>query len=191
MSVAACGSDTFDVPEGFFGAVSAEEPRAALIGRDLLVAGASAADAAVAMYFALAVTLPSSGGLGANGSCLVFHPDQSIRGGPYSDERAEDPPYERLRFYPARSSNTGNAIALPLGPRAMFALHARYGRRQFDEMVTIAERLARFGAPVSRALALDLAVDGAVLEADATAARQFLVNGRPLDQEDALSQPIG
>jgi len=195
LALAGCsGDDTFEVPEGFFGATAAEEPRAALIARDLMVAGASAADAAVAMYFALAVTLPSSGGLGANGSCLVFHPDPDIRGGPYSDRRAAAgggtivPPYERLSFYPSPASDNGPTVAVPLGPRAMFALHARYGRRQFDELVTIAERLARFGMPVSRALAEDLATDSAVLESDPNAARQFLVNGRPVDQQDAIQQ---
>ena len=56
---------------GAFAAVSADESRAAEIGRDILQSGGNATDAATAMYFALAVTLPSAAGLGASGACIV------------------------------------------------------------------------------------------------------------------------
>src|SRR5258707_6532499 len=39
-----------------FAAVTADESRAAEVGRDVLLGGGNAADAAVAMYFAMAVT---------------------------------------------------------------------------------------------------------------------------------------
>lgn len=169
------GSDTRDVPTGFFGSLAVEEPRAALLARDVLVNGGSAADAAVIAYFALAATLPSSGGLGATGSCVVFEP-------------AKTPRFERLEFYPAPASADGPTVALPIGPRAMFALNARYGRTKFEELLIAAERLARFGEPVSRALAIDLAADGAVLRDDPAAARVFLPAGRPLGQQDSLVQ---
>ncbi|MBL6597811.1 MAG: gamma-glutamyltransferase [Alphaproteobacteria bacterium] len=141
--LAGCGAEPFEVQEGFFGGVAADEPRAALVMRDVLVEGGRAADAAVAGYFALSVTLPSSAGLGASGSCVVFDP---------SSQR-----FEHLDFPAKVSSGQGPAIALPLAPRAMFALHARYGRLRFEALVTEAERLARFGEPVSARLAADLA----------------------------------
>src|SRR5262245_32961814 len=56
------------VATGSSAAVAAAESRAAEIGRDILVNGGNATDAAAAMYFALAVTLPSAGALGASGA---------------------------------------------------------------------------------------------------------------------------
>lgn len=169
------GSSTKDVQEGFFGALAVEEPRAALLARDVLVSGGSAADAAVITYFALAATLPSSGGLGATGSCVVFEP-------------AKSPRFERLEFFATPASTSGPTVSLPTGPRAMFALNARYGRTKFEELVIAAERLARFGEPVSRSLALDLAADGTALNGDPETARVFLPGGRALGQQDSLVQ---
>lgn len=176
LALSGCaGSDTKEVPEGFFGSVAVEEPRAALLARDVLVNGGNAADAAVVAYFALAATLPSSGGLGATGSCLVFEP-------------AKAPRFERLAFYPTPASADGPTVALPTGPRAMFALNARYGRTKFEELLIEAERLARFGEPVSRAFALDLAADGRAVAGDSRVAGAFLPGGRPLNQQDMLIQ---
>ena len=140
--LAGCGSEPFQVDEGFFGGVAADEPRAALIMRDILVEGGKAADAAVAGYFALSVTLPSSAGLSAAGSCLVFDPEAKR--------------YEQLDFQAQPASDMTNAVSLPIAPRAMFALHARYGAIRFERLIVEAEKLARFGERVSSRLATDL-----------------------------------
>lgn len=197
LTLSACaGDDTFGVTEGFYGATAAEEPRAALIARDVLVNGGSAADAAVAMYFALAVTLPSSAGLNANGACLMFQPAEGRVVSPFSTDRSgpdgfKNPPYEVLSFPPTPAASpaaSGQTVAIPLGPRAMFALHAKYGRLNFETLIAQAERLARFGTPVSRALATDLAPRGSVFAGDEAASRVFLRNGRTLGQEEGFSQ---
>ncbi len=129
------------VVEGFAGLVAADEPRAAVIGRDILGNGGNAADAAVAMYFAMAVTLPSRVGLGGGGVCSVF--DNGDRAG------------AALTFLPVTGPSGG---VVPAGPRAMAALHARQGLQRWSQLLTPAENLARFGHGVSRAFAADLAV---------------------------------
>jgi gamma-glutamyltranspeptidase/glutathione hydrolase len=174
-TLVACGAQPFEVQEGFFGGVAADEPRAALIMRDVLVEGGRATDAVVAGYFALSVTLPSSAGLSATGSCVVFDP---------LSER-----YERLDFPALPSADQGAVIALPLAPRAMFALHARYGRLRLEKLIAGAEHLARFGEPVSARLGADLGwVDPTMLQ-DLTVAEAFgRQGGGVLGQGEMLTQ---
>jgi gamma-glutamyltranspeptidase/glutathione hydrolase len=134
-----------------FAAVAADESRAAEIGRDILQNGGNAADAAAAMYFAMAVTLPSAAGLGASGACIVH--DQK--------NRSE----EAMVFPPIAASGTigGQAFAVPAGVRAITLMHVRHGQLRWEQAVGPAERLARGGVPVSRALSRDLRAAGGVM----------------------------
>lgn len=155
---------------GFAGLVAADEPRAAVIGRDVLTGGGNAADAAVAMYFAMTVTLPSRASLGSGGVCVVF--DNGDKTG------------EVLEFVP-RPSGAG---AVPVGARAMAALHARQGLTNWGELVSPAENLARFGHGLSRAFARDLAAFGTRIAADPELARTFQANGAVPGEGDRLTQ---
>ena len=158
--------------EGFAGLVAADAPRAAVVGRDVLGNGGNAADAAVAMYFAMAVTLPSRASLGTGGVCVVF--DNGDRNG------------EVIDFSPRRS---GSGL-LPLAVRGMAALHARQGLLRWGELISPAENLARFGHGVSRAFARDLAQAGHIIAGDPEMARTLRSNAGAVPQEgDRLVQP--
>ena len=132
--------------QGFLGGVAVDEPRAALVGRDILSSGGSAADVAVAVSFALSVTLPSSASLGGGGVCVVHDVESSIT--------------ESLDFLPAvpKSIPAGAIlpVAVPGTVRGLALLHAKYGRLPWKQLVSPAESLARFGNQVSRAFARDL-----------------------------------
>ncbi len=150
---------------GGFSAVAADESRAAEVGRDILQAGGNAADAAVAMYFAMAVTLPSAAALGASGACVV-HNDKTKAA-------------EAFVFPPIAAPGAvgGHAFSVPTGVRAITLMHVRHGRLRWEQTVTPAERLARFGVPVSRALSRDMQAGGALLGADREARRIFTGRG--------------
>jgi len=169
--------------QGFLGGVVADEPHAALIGRDALSLGGNAADAAVAIGLSLAVALPSRASLGAGGACLAYSPDTKSANGGVP---------EAIMFLPRPPSQEGaNAdrpAALPMLARGLYLLHARYGRRPFESLVVPAERMARFGIPVSRALANDLSVVAGPLMADPGAQAIFSRNGAVLKEGDPLVQ---
>lgn len=168
---------------GFLGGVVADEPRAAVVGREVLSAGGTAADAAVAMGFALAVTLPSRAGLGGGGACLAYSPD------PASVNRGEP---EAILFTPVAATASTTAMdrpaAVPMMGRGLFALHARYGRRPFETLIVPAEQMARFGVSASRAFVRDLALVAGPLFADPAARAIFSHNGTPLGEGDQFVQ---
>ena len=71
--------------QGFLGGVVADEPLAALAGREALSTGANAADAATAIMTTMWVTLPSRAGLGGGGACLAY----------FASPKSPKPPSER------------------------------------------------------------------------------------------------
>lgn len=170
--------------EGFIGAAVADEPQAALVGRDVLALGGNAADAAVAMGFTLAVTLPSRAGLGSGGACLAYNPKR--------DGLGEGRP-EAIQFTPTAPRVTpagaDRPASVPMLARGLFALHARYGKQPFESLLAGAEQLARFGTPASRALVRDLALVAGPLSLDPNARAVFVPNGRPLGEGSTLQQP--
>ena len=170
--------------QGFIGAAVADEPRAALAGREVLARGGNAMDAAVAMGFMLAVTLPSRAGLGAGGACLVYRPDPN---GPGAGSA------EAILFTPVGMTTsvpeTDRPAAVPMLPRGLFALHARYGRTPFESLITPAEQAARSGVPVPRALLQDLGIVAGPLLQDPMARSVFAPGGSPLAEGATLQQP--
>ena len=67
--------------------------------------------------------------------------------------------------------NADRPAAVPMMARGLFLLHARYGLVPFESLLGSAEQLARFGVPVSRALAKDIALVSGPLMADPNAMR--------------------
>lgn len=168
--------------EGFIGGTVADEPRAAQIGREILSGGGSAADAAVAMGFALTATLPSRAGLGGGGVCIAYAADKSSPNGGTP---------EAVSFVPLapRGANGGDRpAALPLMARGLFQLHARYGVLPFEKLVTKAEEAARFGVPASRAFIKDLSLVSGPLFADPAARMVFSRGGAPLAEGQPMVQ---
>jgi gamma-glutamyltranspeptidase/glutathione hydrolase len=166
---------------GFLGGVAADEPRAAIVARDILSGGGSAVDAAVAGAFTMAVTLPSRAGLGGGGACVVL---DAQRG----SARAIIFPTGARTEIPA---GTDRPAALPAMARGLFALHLNAGRFKIEDLIRPAEELARLGTEISRTLADDLAVVAGPLLADPSARQVFARpgGGGVLRLDDRIVQP--
>ncbi len=159
--------------EGFLGGVAAEEPRAALIARDILSAGGTAADAVAAGALAMAVTLPGSAGLGGGGICLVYDAVKNQA--------------ESIDFQPKASA--GGLRSVPSSLRGIGMLHARHGALTWDAVATPAESLARSGIEISRAHTLQLADQVTLSKLDAAAAAVYTsAAGTPLPEGSVLRQ---
>ena len=154
------------MPGGVFkGAAVADEPLAARAAMDMLAKGGSAADAAVAAYFTLAVTYPSAASLGGGGVCMVADWGQGQ--------------VLSLDFVAPRSSASGarRATAVPANVRGMAALHARYGYLDWRTLLAPAEKIARFGEPITRASAAAYVTGGKALLVQAEARSVFAPRG--------------
>jgi gamma-glutamyltranspeptidase/glutathione hydrolase len=182
-SLAACEDKSGAVPVfggGFFAAVTADEPLAALAGRDILSAGGNAIDAAVAAYFVMSATLPSAASLGAGGVCLVNqHKTRKVEAITFASPAAPGSPPGAATF------------AIPTVVRGLTLMHARYGQLRWEQLLSAGERWARPpGAPVSRALARDLRPGAALIGYDPEARRTFDKGGGVAYTEgDVFPQP--
>lgn len=174
------GGETSHATKSIFGYAVASEPQAALVGRKILNDGGNAVDAAVAEGFAQAVTLPSRGGLGGGGACLIRMPNA---------QGVMQPPIV-LSFTAGAPAATGGSrpAAVPMLARGLLAMQARYGVLSPSEVIVPAERLAG-GAQMTAALEADLQVVGNALLADPQAAAIFAPYGSLLPVGTLFQQP--
>ncbi|WP_043743693.1 gamma-glutamyltransferase [Paramagnetospirillum magneticum] len=182
LALSACGDPARPVGQvghitGFGGMVAVDEPRAAILGRDVLSSGGTAADAATAIYFTLAVTYPSTASLGGGGTCIVHD----------SGKKKTE-----VIDFPAIASNASGqlASAVPANPRGFYALHAKYGRLRWESLLTEPEKLARSGMTISRAFANDLARGLPIIGRDPATRDVFMrADGSVPREGDLLIQP--
>ncbi|RSV38875.1 gamma-glutamyltransferase [Sphingomonas sp. ABOLD] len=136
--------------------VSAADPRAAAAGVEILRAGGSATDAAIATMLALGVVEPQSSGLGG-GSFLVLY-DARTKAMTTVDGRETAPmAADDHWFYDAAGKPLshfaavpgGRSVGVPGAVRAMALAHRRSGKLAWAKLFAPAIRLARDGFVLS------------------------------------------
>lgn len=132
------------------GMVVTQNAIASEVGAEILRKGGNAVDAAVAVGFALAVTLPRAGNIGGDGFMLVH--TAATRETVVIDFRSVAPAAARLEMFvdkkgeeSPQASRGYRASAVPGTVAGLELAHRRYGKLSWKDVVTPARRLAAEG----------------------------------------------
>jgi gamma-glutamyltranspeptidase/glutathione hydrolase len=173
--------------------VATQEPLATEIGVAVLRQGGNAIDAAVAVAFALAVTLPAAGNLGGGGFLLARFADGRTT---FIDFRERAPMAAARDMYldsegkPTRDSVVGwRAAGVPGTVRGLEYAHHKYGRSRWRDLVNPALKLARHGFPVYYGLETSLKSAEGRLSEFPESRRIFLNNGALYETGQLFRQP--
>ena len=181
---------------GAHGMVASQEARATRVGVEILKAGGNAVDAAVAVGFALAVTLPRAGNLGGGGFMMIHRAagDETVA----LDYRETAPAAARSDMFldpngdpdRAASTRTGKAVGVPGTVRGLAEAHSLYGSGRFTlaDLIAPAEKLARDGIPVDSGLADSLPRAAGLLGRWPSSRKIFFAGERPLERGARLVQ---
>ena len=150
------------------GIVSAADPRAAAAGVEILRAGGSATDAAIAMMLALNVVEPQSSGI-SGGGFLLHYDAKSGTTDSFDGREAAPAAADAHWFYAPDGTPLSHSAAIPGGRSvgvpgnlAMMALaHHMHGRLPWARLFQPAIRLARDGVAITPRLHEELARYGA------------------------------
>jgi len=173
--------------------VAAANPLAAEAGREILRAGGSAVDAAVAMQMVLTLVEPQSSGIG--GGAFLLHFDgkrvQSFDGRETAPAAADDGLFVvdgwPMAFYDAAVG--GRAVGTPGVLRLLEAAHRQHGRLPWAQLFEPAIRLAEGGFPISPRLHALLAQEKFLRNDAAARAYFYEPDGEPKAVGTRLRNP--
>lgn len=174
-------------------AVSAN-PLATDAGLQMLRAGGSAVDAAIAMQMVLNLVEPQSSGIGG-GAFIVVHDAARARVHSYDGREAAPAAVRPERFLRdgqplpyAEAVNSGLSVGTPGVLRALELAHRRHGRLRWPALFEPAIALAEQGFPVSPRLHAQIAGNRQLFAQEAARA-YFYPDGQPAPVGHLLKNP--
>jgi len=175
-------------------AVAAANPLAAQAGQEILQAGGSAVDAAIAVQMVLGLVEPQSSGLGG-GAFLLHFDGRNTRA--YDGRETAPAKATPALFLDAKGKPLpfmaavvgGRSVGVPGTVRMLFLAHLDHGRLPWNQLFAPAMRLARNGFAVSRRMSTLLEAEEA-LKADPQARAYFYdKQGKPWPEGTVLRNP--
>jgi len=175
---------------GRYGMVSSAQPLATEAGLEILAAGGTAFDAAIAVAAALNVTEPMMSGIGGYGTIVIYSVDEkrarflncSSRIPVAVDSDVYRPPTPNYR----QNRRNAKAVSTPGNVHAWQLMHDTYGKLNWSQLFQPAIKLAEKG------FVLDSRTAGSIRSAYNSfpehAKTIYGVNGEPLKEGDKLIQ---
>ena len=178
------------------GMVASQEALASAIGRDILQQGGNAVDAAVAVGFALAVTLPRAGNIGGGGFMLIH--DAKKNETVAIDYREKAPKAAFRDMYLDENGNAdeersryhGLAVGVPGTVDGLLLALAEHGTMTREQVLAPAIKLAEEGFTVTPGLSNSLqGLAERMTKWPSTAKIFYHEDGRALQPGETLKQP--
>lgn len=143
------------------GMVVSQESRATEVGVKVLEQGGNAVDAAIAVSFALAVTLPRAGNIGGGGFMMVYDSETKTVSALDYREKAPKAAYRDMFLDDALNVDNKKArfsiysSGVPGTVAGMVEAHKKYGKLPFEQLLQPAIELAN-GSPMTLAMSQSL-----------------------------------
>lgn len=195
IGVQAANQTTHKLP---MAAVASAHPLASAVGKQVLLEGGNAFDAAIAVAAALAVVEPYSSGIGGGGFFLLHRARDGKAVMVDARERAPAAATHDMyldesgEFKRERSLNGPLAAGIPGTPAGLVYLAEHYGRLSLKQSLAGAIRLAEDGFAVTERYVRLAGFRKSALQAQATAAQIFLgADGDPVIGDRIVQTDLG
>lgn len=176
------------------GMVATQEEHATRVGVDILNAGGNAVDAAVAVGYALSVTLPRAGNLGGGGFMMVYDPATEKT---YALDFREKAPMRATKdMFLTESGDVDNeksryslwSVGVPGTVYGLELAHETFGVLSRQDVVAPAIKLAQEGFRVGSDMAYSLEQASSYLDRSTEARSIFMKDGASLREGERLVQ---
>lgn len=168
--------------------VSSESAQATQVGKDMLAAGGNAVDAAVATALALAVAHPTAGNLGGGGFAVVRVGKDKAEALDFRETAPAAASRDMYKDAPKDSLVGYRSSGVPASVAGLYALHKKYGKKPWKEVVAPAIALAK-GFAVDKQLARQIHARTDTLRQFPETAAIWFANGRAAKEGDTIAIP--
>ncbi|XP_026440334.1 glutathione hydrolase 3-like [Papaver somniferum] len=168
------------------GVVAADDGRCSDIGRNMLIRGGHAVDAAVATCLCLGVVYPMSSGIGGGAFMVVLNSSnskaQAFNSRETAPKLASKDMYEKNITWKSKGASS---MGVPGEIAGLHVAWSIYGKLNWSDLFQPAIKLARDGFVVSHFLGLGINKSREMIESDSNGLRRvFMPNGRLLQAGD-------
>jgi len=174
------------------GVVATSQPLAAQAGVSVLMQGGNAIDAAIATAAALNVVEPMMTGIGGDVFALAYlsrsHELKALNASGRAPYAASLETLQKLGFQ--KMPETGiHTVTVPGALDGWCTLLGNYGTMSLAQVLAPAITLAEYGFPVTEVIGHTWQENTTKLQANASAARNYLIDGRAPEPGEVFRQP--